>query len=342
MEEEKGRWSVGQEVSWPKVAPYTIVLLVGSAGNIHITERGRYHVYWHRERMIGDRIQTQLIHHGGPDGFPTLQVVKNQHERVILQYVGMAVDIPPEEQEEGTTPDQTFPQLAQSLRIEIPGEQQRVGEWISILQKVSRDLPQIRTHGALTQTREDLAKLLEGNLSRSLNRHKQQAASSLVSGLEGSKGALLSGLNDAQLNLLLRAQQTVSITLGTMRRYNDLERIQITWNEVVAQFPSKSARVISALAPTYDPQRRERAVVSNLFGPNLGIETQLAQLKGEPYFSKAVRFLYALQPARRLWEERNDRALSELMMKQLPELEIWKRRIREEYEGVDFGRYNLT
>lgn len=335
------QWHEGQMVSWPKVTPYIIVQLIGSAGNIHVAETGRYHVYWHREKMVGGSMQTQLIHHGGPDGFPTLQTVKNQHERVILRYVGMAVDIPQEEEEEETIPDQTFPQLAQRLSIEIPGEQQRVGEWVNTLQKVSRDLPQIRSHGALSQIREDLAKLLEGNLSRSLNRYKQLAASSLVRGLEGSRGALLSGLNDAQLNLLLRAQQTVTITLGTMQRYNDLERLQIGWNEIVAQLPSKSARVIDALAPTYDPQRRERAVVGNLYSPNLGIEAQLAQLKGEPYSSRAMRFLYDLQPARRLWEERNDRSLSELMMRQLPEMEIWKRRIQEESTGVNFGKYNL-
>lgn len=334
-------WLEGQMVSWPKVTPYIIIQIVGSAGNIHIAETGRYHVYWHREKMVGGSMQTQLIHHGGPDGFPILQAVKNQHERVILRYVGIAVDILPQEQEEGITPDQTFPQLAQRLRIEIPGEQQRVGDWVSTLQKVSRDLPQIRSHGALSQIREDLAKLLEGNLSRSLNRYKQLATSSLIHGLEGSRGALLSGLNEAQLNLLLRAQQIVSITLGTMQRYNDLERLQIGWNEIVSQLPSKSARVIDALAPTFDPQRRERAVIGNLYGPNLGIEAQLTQLKGEPYSSRAMRFLHDLQPARRLWEERNDRLLSELMMRQLSEMEIWRRRVQEESTGVNFGKYNL-
>lgn len=336
------QWYEGQMVALPKVTPYSIVQLIGSTGNIHIAETGRYHVYWHREKMVGERLQTQLIHHGGPDGFLNLQAVKNQHERVILRYVGMAVDISPQEQEEGTTPDQTFPQLAQSLRIEIPGEQQKVVDWVNTLQRVSRDLPQIRTHGALSKIREDLANLLEGNLSRSLNRYKQLAATSLVRGLEGSRGTLLARLNDAQLNLLLRAQQTVSITLGTMQRYNDLERLQIAWNEIVAQLPSKSARLIDALAPTYDPQRRERAVIGNLYSPNLGIEAQLVQLKGEPYFSRAMRFLYDLQPTKRLWEERNDRLLSELMMRQLSEMEIWKRRIQEESTGVNFGKYALS
>lgn len=336
------RWHEGQMVNWTKVTPYTIVQLIGPAGNTHIAETGRYHVYWHRETVVGDRIQTLLIHHGGPEGFPTLQAVKNQHERVILRYVGMAVDIPQEKEEEGTNPDQTFPQLAQRLRIEIPGEQQRVGEWVNTLQRVSRDLPQIRTHGALSQIREDLAGLLEGNLSRSLNRYKQSAAVSLVRGLKGSRGALLAGLNEAQLNLLLRAQQTISITLGTMQRYNDLERLQIGWNEIVTQLPSQSARVIDALAPTYDPQRRERAVVSNLYGPNSGIEVQLARLKGEPYYSKARSFLDVLSPSRRLWEERNDSALSKLMERYLPEMEIWKRRVCEESTGVNFGKYALA
>ena len=110
----------------------------------------------------------------------------------------------------------------------------------------------------------------------------------------------------------------------------------------MTQLPAKAARVIDALEPVYDSLRRERVVVGNLYGPNLGIEVQLAELTGEPYFSKAREFLYALQPARRLWEERNDRVLSELVMKQFPEMEIWKRRIQEEYTGVNFGKYSLS
>jgi len=51
----ESRWRVEQQVEWRGVNPYTIKKLVGSAGNIHITETGRYHVYWHREKMLGMR-----------------------------------------------------------------------------------------------------------------------------------------------------------------------------------------------------------------------------------------------------------------------------------------------
>lgn len=57
------KWREGQTVEWPKVAPYTIVQLVGDAGNIHISKLGRYHVFWHRE---GSQGEVHLIHHGGP------------------------------------------------------------------------------------------------------------------------------------------------------------------------------------------------------------------------------------------------------------------------------------
>lgn len=341
-ERPEPRWKLGQEVRWRGVEPYTIVQLVGMAGNIHISETGRYHVYWHREKTIADRVTTELVHHGGPGGFPTLQAVKHQHERVILRYVGLSVDIPQQELEEGVIPDETFPLIAERLKIEIPGEQQRVGEWVQTLQRVSRDLPQIKTHGQLSQIRENLTGLLEGNLNRSLNHYKRAAAQSLIEGIVGSRGALLASLNEAQIQLLLRAQQSVSITLGTMQRYNDLERLQIIWNEIVQQLPSKFARAIDALKPYYDPQRQERAVTANLFGPNSGIEVQLAQFKGEPYFSKASDFLAALSPASRLWEARNDRQLSTLMSKQLAEVEVWKRRVQEETTGVDFGKYALV
>lgn len=74
---KQSHWEVGQRVEWNKINPYTIVGLVGKAGNIHISETGRYHVFWHREPVEGRRL---LIHHGGPKGFEDLDAVKRQHE----------------------------------------------------------------------------------------------------------------------------------------------------------------------------------------------------------------------------------------------------------------------
>ena len=39
-------------------------------------------------------------------------------------------------------------------------------------------------------------------------------------GRAGTRGGLLLGVNEAQMQLLKRAEQTVGITLGTMRRYS--------------------------------------------------------------------------------------------------------------------------
>lgn len=103
--------------------------------------------------------------------------------------MGVKVDIPPEQQEEGVIPqpNRAFPELTPALeQLKIPGEQQLVTQWISTLQNVSRDLPQARTHGELTGIRADLEVLLEGKLGRSINRYKKAGVESLVTGLQAA------------------------------------------------------------------------------------------------------------------------------------------------------------
>lgn len=339
---------VGVEVVWPGENPYKIASLVGEAGHIQIAEgTGRYHVYWHRERLVNGGIREELIHHGGRDGFSDLNAVKRQHERVILRYTGLVVDLPADQVESGAVPEQNFPQIAKQLQVEIPGEQQLVSGWVKTLQDVNRDLPQVTNHGKLSLIREELNNLLAGNLSRSVNRHKVNAARTLQTGLRGSRGELLLSVNQAQLELLIRAQQTVAITLGTMQRYNDLERLQIYWNGLVDQLPAMCANAIRVLRGGIRADRIERVMNLSFVDPNLSIQTKLLELKGEPYFSKANRFLHDLAPVGRLWENRQLEPLGyqemvNILTQQTQELEIWKRRIHEEYEGVNFGKYDLS
>ncbi len=338
---------IGAEVAWPGENSYTIASLVGKAGNIQIVEgTGRYHVYWHKELLVNGRITQELIHHGGRIGFPDLNAVKRQHERVILRYTGITVDLPADQMENGVVPEQNFPQIAKQLQVEIPGEQQLVGSWVETLQDVSRDLPQVTNHGKLSLIREELNNLLAGNLSRSVNRHKVNAARTLETGLRGSRGELLLSVNRAQLELLIRAQQTVAITLGVMQRYNDLERLQIYYNGLVDQLPANCANAIRVLRGGIPADRIQRVMNLNFVDPKQSIQTKLLELKGEPYFSKAKQFLHDLAPVRTLWENRQLEPLGyqeivNILTKQTQELEIWRRRIHEEYEGVNFGKYNL-
>src|SRR3989344_940834 len=329
MQERAARWNEGQLVTWPKVEPYTAVMLVGQAGNIHISEVGRWHSYWHRTLPSG---RQTLVHHGGIKGFPDLNSVKNQHERVILRYIGLTVDEPKDEKEDDLKPQLTFPQIEdQFRRLEIFGEQQNVNQWIGVLQKAQVDLPRSRTHGDLTVIRESLGELLQGNLGRAINRYKQNAALSIGSSLQGGRSELWSGINEAQKQLLLRAQQTVAITLGTMQRYNDLEIIQSSWNDIVYALPSKYSMAVDVLRNDRPDEVRIRRII--------GVFDRLTELKGEPYFIKAQEFRKAENRIIELWQARNLKSLETVLTQQAGEAQIWKERIREQYEGIDFGRY---
>lgn len=340
MQEKAAQWQEGQLVTWPKVEPYTITKLVREAGNIHISETGRWHVFWHRELANGRQV---LVHHGGSKGFTDLDTVKRQHERVILRYVGIAVEIPPEEQEEDIAPQVTFPEIAQSLRtLEIPGEQQNVSHWIETLQKTNRDLPQVRTHGDLGRIRDSLGGLLRGNLGRSINKYKRAAATSLENSLQGDRALLLGAVNEAQMQLLLRAQEIVAITLGTMQRYGDLERLQMFWNETIRRIPYIYSGAADILMRDYPQERRERRINIDILHPTVGVFGLLSELKGEPYHSKALQFIELRDRISQLWEERNLMLLAEELKKQAAEAQIWKQRVREQYEGVDFGKYDVS
>lgn len=339
MQERTALWQEGQLVDWPKVVPYTITKLVGEAGNIHISETGRWHVFWHRELTNGRQV---LVHHGGPEGFADLTEVKHQHERILLRYTGIAIPVPADEQEE-VEPRSTFPEVATQLKtLEIPGEQQSINHWIEILQRANRDLPQARTHTDLGKIKTSIGGLLEGNLGRSINRYKRAAAQHLEGSLQGNRAEMLLATNEAQRELLLRAYQIVAIWMGTARRYNDLERLQMFWNETVERLPHMYAGAADVLVGEYLEERRERRMKIDILHPTAGVFGLLSELKGEPYHSKALQFIESRDRISQLWEARNLMLLAEEFQKQAAEAQIWKQRVREQYEGVDFGKYSIS
>lgn len=346
------RWRVGQAVNWPNVEPYTIAHLVDSmgAGNIHIAEgTGRFHVYWHREQVRGDRVISRLVHHGGPLGFEDLYSVKRQHERILLRYFGIKLDIPARDQEEGVSPEVDFPQLAEEMEVEIPGEQLRVGEWVATLQRINRDITEIIvdprrgvvTQGHMSRIREGLKALLEGNLGRSINRFKKAAAASIAEGLEMERAGLLAQVNEAQMQLLLRAQQIVSITLGTMQRYNSLESLQSHYQATLDSVVYSVGRAAKVLRDPSSPEDQlERFFRFDILGETTGLRAKLEVFKGQPHLDQAQRFIDGFSPVAGLWNVREKEMLAKLFADQVVSLEAWRRRSREEM-GINFGRYNL-
>lgn len=350
--ERRGIWVEGQQVplTKDKSSPtYTIAGFIGLAGNIHISETGRYHVFWHREKADGIII---LVHHGGEEGFATLRDVKRQHERVLLRYTGVIVplpldqpgEIPVEEQTEGIPiAGLTFPEMIRDFRtLELPGEQKTLSRWIVVLQDSNRDLPNVQSIGQLVGIKQNLSQV-KGELVRSINRHKRNAAVSLEEGLAGSKGELLLAVNKAQIDLLKRSQQTVSIVVGTMQRYDDLDTLQRSWNGIVESLPGITGSVLKTLqAPSFiDEARLERVVHNNILDEKIGLEARLQQLKGEPYFTKAQEFISSLARLKALARAGSYQAMIPVLEKQTLELVVWNRNNRVENAEVDFGKYNL-
>lgn len=340
MAERTAPWTEGQLVTWPKVTPYTLIKKVGEAGNIHISEIGHWHVYWHRTTQAG---RTMLIHHGGPNGFSDIKEVKHQHERVILRYVGISIDLAPNERQE-VEPEQTFPEIARGLQtLEIPGEQQTVNGWIRILQDTTRDIPRVRDRKELSTVQGRLESILHGSLARSVNMYKRGAAVALAIGLSGERANLLAGVTEAQRQLLFRVQETVAIVTGTMQRYDDVEAVQITWNNHIRYLPRMFGRATAAVArEDYQDSRKAIVMSAEVFNPGVGAFARLRTLVGEPYKSLAQEFIKQNDPIARLWEERNYQQLELVLKKQAELAEIWKTRVEEEMMGIDFGKYAIS
>lgn len=335
--QENDRWQVGQEVNWPKVEPYTIVQLVGKAGNIHISETGHWHTYWHSN----PRHPASLVHNGGPGGFSDIRTVKHQHERVILQYTGVSIKLEPEDVAVGQ--QLTLPGLAEKIQtINIPGEQQSISTWVSTLQSVSRDIPQIREAQQLDVIKQSLEGLIfRTNLGRSINVYKKAANDALSAGLLGGRAQFLGGVTEAQRQLLLRGHETVLIVAGIMNRHDDLDRLQTSWNRTVLYLPYMYGRTVANLERGVWDDYLKRTMHAEILGEQSAF-ARLEKLKGEPYFSRAQAFLRNRRPIIRSWERKLDSNLLKVLKKQAKDAEVWKRYVEDELTGIDFGKYALV
>jgi hypothetical protein len=340
---------VGKEVSLPDGTGYTISGVYGKAGLMHTaSETGNWFIYWHN-----DKDPSILIANGGKTGFSDIFVVRRQMIHIIDRYLGAKVEIDPElwEAEESEGKQLTFEGLANYLgrnldkqrQLEIaenyiiPGEQNLITDWISLLQKTNRDIPQIDGAGRLNIVREQIEDLVI-NLKPATNRYKRSARLYLEEGLKRDAPELLGSVIKAQVELLQRSQQIVGKTEGIMARLNDLDIVQLSWNGLIAHIPGTLAHIALAMDPEYDEVRRQRAMGS-FFSPNAGIFQKLGELRGEPYYSRAQIYLKALAPIQQAWQKGDRGRVKSLIDKQIPSMKEWYREVREQTTGIQFNRF---
>lgn len=355
QDKEKYGWSVDKEVTWPQVEPYTIAKLVGEAGTIHIDTKGHYHSFWHRQKLVNGQILTQIVHNGGREGFEDLTPVMHQHERVIFRYTGRKMIIPEEERQE-TPPEElqqesptgyslTFPGLTRGLarlEVELPAEQWLVGQWIETLQKLTRDLVQVKSHGELSQLRGKLVEVA-AQLSNSTDPYKQLARQKLREvGRASNRVEMIRVTGEAEKRLLQRADKIVGVVVGTMNRYNELEKLQVGYTDLIKNVRNSLGELIRLYSRDYheyQPGQRRRAFRAGLIILSSKVES-LEQLKGEPYFSKAGQLRRAFGPMltpELISEDRiEDQVLRRFLHKQAEEVDLWLERAKI---GVDFSRF---
>lgn len=126
-----------------------------------------------------------------------------------------------------------------------------------------------------------------------------------------------------------------------MRRYNDLERFQLYWNEIVGNAPYITARVARAFQTGEVKDPHDHVAIRNIISPESGLIRKLAELKGEPYLSRAQEIVRALSRVQELVDRGDHQKVAALLTGVTGELEVWKRRVRQQYTGVDFGKYAL-
>lgn len=349
--ERRGKWFVGQKIPLTEDkdgSTYTIVGFIGTAGTMQISERGTYYVHWQREKPDGKIV---FVRHGGEEGFATLQDVRAQIRRVIVGYTGITVqlpleagEVPVEEKREGIPiAGFTIPEMVREFRtLELPGEQKRLNKMINTLQDSNRDLPAVKVTGQLSGIRQKLREV-KRELGGSINRHKRDAAASLEEGLTGSEGDLLSAVNKAQIDLLKRSQQTVSILIGTMQRYTDAENKQREWNSIVENLPGSLGSVLKVFqTPSFiDGARLERVVRHEILDEKIGIEVKLQELKGQPYLKDAQKFIDPFARLKELAKAGSYLVMIPILEKQILELRFWAERNRDENSIESFGRYDL-
>ena len=190
--------------------------------------------------------------------------------------------------------------------------------------------------------KEQVGKLISGPLSKSTNHYKKSANQQLEAAMvDGSRSQLLQASMRAQLDLLQRAEDIIGKTYGVMKRLNELDQLQNDWNGVARNLPRSLAHVAAAMDEKYPAQYRNNTM-SSFLHPQAGVLARLARLTGEPYFSPAQDFIKKLSPIGNAWERGNRLRVKNIVVQRIEKAQTWSSEIKDQTEGIVFGRYALS
>lgn len=175
--------------------------------------QGRYHVWW------GEGVERR--HHE----FETIEEVMDQHERVVLGYLGYRISLP-------VRIGKTFVGHGQEF-LEMKGESQKMAEIGNTLLNLGAEFQSIKT-------REDRARLqrrLEGlkfRIGAARSAHKQAAARALEAAIVTPQvGVKMEKTGEAAKDIFERVQDTIDKTKGVIRRWNLCEEKRDKWEKIL-------------------------------------------------------------------------------------------------------------
>lgn len=321
--------------------------------------------------------QSLVIAQGGKRGIRDIDTLRRQMVHIVDNYLGTTITIDPNlwlEQARGGR-QLTFQGLATDLKENaqrreelgipdeyvIPGEEQLISQWIENLTYINSTLPEIGNNiGRFAQVQKDVAGIAD-RLRPATNRFKQRAAQYLSESLEKSeedqqphedeksrkdqlaedKAKALGAVMEAQIALLQRSQDIVTKTAGIMARLNDLDRVQLSWNGYIREFPTTLAHIATVMDEGVNEVVR-RVTMSSALSERIGIFWKLDQMTGQPYFTRAQDYKIDLGPIVQLWERKDLSGIKNLVDEQNKGIKEWAREVSQQQGAVILGRFAHT
>jgi hypothetical protein len=197
-----------------EIAPYEVVGRISR--NIEIDQSGEYHVWW------GEGEGRQ---HHGP--FETIEEVMNQHERVVMGYLGYKIPLP-------VRIGRTFVSHGHEF-LQIKGESQQMAEIGTGLLGLMSEFPTLKT----SQDRQRLERRLErlkSQVGAVRNTYKRAASQALEEAIVAPSSAQkMVKTADAAKDIFQRTQETISKAEGTIHRWNRCAGRRDSWERILLQ-----------------------------------------------------------------------------------------------------------
>lgn len=266
-------------------------------------EQGNIHVYWYRwikeQGPQGIRYRKVLTHHGGTNGFGTIEKPIDQHRLIIAKYFGVETEVDEDAEAELFRPPFTVRTYAQALRIgartiEIPGERAWINDCLYIVDRAIRGAT-IRMPASELQSRLTTLSQLQPKFDRSRNPHMQRASEHIVQAVEAAqkeeRDETMVGLLEVGKDINERAQEISEILGATIKREATLEQVRNNSEQTVTEvhFEVVKAKEKWDLAKT--DQEREKVVLNltNLLGVRRLTELSVQPFKGRVQKRSLVR-----------------------------------------------------